>query len=562
MSNFVQTLRNLGPARLAPIAVVMLGLIGFFVYLVTRISTPNLALLYSDLDLTDSAQIVSELEARGIPYELRNDGSQVLIPADQVMRMRMNLAQEGLPQGGSVGNEIFDQGQGLGTSAFLQNINRVRALEGELSRTIASLQPVKTARVHLVLPERQLFSRDRQEPSASIVLQMKGVQRLTREQILSVQHLVASAVPGLRPSQISIIDNQGSLLARGNDEGAGGSGLIATNSEEQRLSYESRLAMDITRLLERVVGPGGARTEVSAEIDFDRVTTTSELYDPDGQVVRSLQSVEESADNREGSSSDAVSVQSNLPDLQGGLGDANSAASSNSRVEETINYEISKVIKQEVRETGVTRRLSVAVLVDGNYTQAEDGAKTYAPRSDEELSKIERLVKSAIGFDEKRGDKVEVVNIQFANVDLPEEVADEGGLGEEGLMSIVQTVVLAIVGILTILLIIRPLMTKLFEGAPAGAGRAYISAPQAGGSLVGTSTMGSAPQLSAPRPSTPASAEEYEGPRIDSDIDDMINVRQIEGQIKATSLKKISEIIDKHPEEALSVIRSWMYQES
>src|SRR5690606_39076012 len=214
----VQTLRNLGPLRLAALGGVGLALIGFFVYLTARLATPEMALLYGDLEMTDSAEIVARLESMGVPYRLRRAGSEILVPADQALRLRMAMAEEGLPSGGAVGYEIFDRVDSLGTTSFVQEVNRLRALEGELARTIRSISQVKSARVHLVIPRRELFSRERSEPGASIILMMERGAALERSQVLAIQHLVAAAVPRLKPSAISIVDDHGTLLARGTED--------------------------------------------------------------------------------------------------------------------------------------------------------------------------------------------------------------------------------------------------------------------------------------------------------------------------------------------------------
>jgi len=211
---FLDTIRNLGVARLAAAAGMTIGLIVFFVFLATRLSTSQLALLFDDLNPDDTTRIVQQLESMGIQHEVTGNKRQVRVPSDQVARLRLTLAEQGLPQDGSIGYEVFDRDQTLGTSSFVQNINHVRALEGELSRTVASITSVRAARVHLVLPRREVFSRQREEASASIVLKMRGASRLDRGQVSAVRHLVATAVPGLKPERISIIDERGTLRVK------------------------------------------------------------------------------------------------------------------------------------------------------------------------------------------------------------------------------------------------------------------------------------------------------------------------------------------------------------
>ena len=297
MGAFLQMLRNLGPLRLAVMGGLLVGLLIFFTFLTTQLASPQMALLFGDLEIEDSSRIVSELEGMGVPFEIRQNGRQIHVPAEQALRLRLSLAQEGLPSGGSMGYEIFDRSDSLGTTNFVQNVNLVRALEGELARTIRSIQVVKSARVHLVLPRRELFSRERREPSASVILGMRGSIRLGPEQVTAIQHLVAAAVPDLSPGRISIVDDRGSLLARGFEDKLG-AGTLGADSDERRRAYELRLSRTIEELLEKTVGFGNVRAEVSAEMDFDRINTAEETFDPDGQVVRSTQTIEETVSSR------------------------------------------------------------------------------------------------------------------------------------------------------------------------------------------------------------------------------------------------------------------------
>jgi flagellar M-ring protein FliF len=290
VQGFFEFAKTLGAPRIAAMLAVTVALIGFFAFLILRVTAPQMTPLFTDLTYDDSAAIVKELERQGVAYELRNDGNVILVAKDRVARLRMTLAGDGLPKGGGVGYEIFDKSDALGTTSFVQNINNLRALEGELARTIRSLDSVVAARVHLVMPERPLFSRDRVEPSASIVLKVRGT--LGAQQVRAIRHLVASAVNGLKPQRVSIVDEAGHLLADGaaNDNDPADSG-----ADERRAAFEKRLRDEVDTIVTSVVGPGHARTEVSADFDFNRVTQTSDKYDPAGRVVRSSQTREETS---------------------------------------------------------------------------------------------------------------------------------------------------------------------------------------------------------------------------------------------------------------------------
>ncbi|MEI6729836.1 MAG: flagellar basal-body MS-ring/collar protein FliF, partial [Pseudomonadota bacterium] len=214
MNAVVQTFKDMGQAKLAVMAMVLVLLIGGFIMFTAKFSSQSMSPIYTDLTLEDSAKIVAELDKQNIPYELKGNGSQIMVPSEQMLKLRLTLASQGLPSGGSlVGYEIFDRSEAMGTSTFVMNINMLRALEGELSRTIASLSQVESARVHLVVPKQELFTRDKQEPTASVVLKMRGVSALDKDQISAVTHLVASAVPGLSPLKVTVLDTKGRMLS-------------------------------------------------------------------------------------------------------------------------------------------------------------------------------------------------------------------------------------------------------------------------------------------------------------------------------------------------------------
>lgn len=550
MDNILDTFKSLGTARLAAIGAVAIGLIIFFVFLTSRLGGTDMTLLFGDLHGSDSNKIVSKLETQNIPYELRGDGQQIFVPSQMVLRLRMQLAEEGLPTGGSVGYEIFDKSDSLGTTNFVQNVNLLRALEGELARTIRSIGSVDEARVHLVMPKRELFSRREQKPSASVVIKSRGAGKHSKAQVMAIQHLVAAAVPRLEPERISIIDARGRLLARAGGEGDDDAGFVST-SDELRRAHEERVTRQIEQLVEQSVGIGKVRAQVSAEMDFDRVTTNIEQYDPEGQVVRSTQTVEENAQSNDKDGQTAVTVANNLPDAQQNTGGAGSASQSN-RTEETVNYEITRTVKNHVHETGSIRRISVALLVDGTYTTNDEGNRVYAERSKEELEKIEKLIKSGIGFNAKRGDTVEVIGMQFRALDgqdlntkLP-----LFGLTKSDLFRIAEIFVLAIVGILVILLVVRPLIARSLDALPSALDAAKEQALLADQSE-------DAPALAGPAGTGVSGSFDD-----DEEEDQLINLDQVDGRVKASTLKKISEIVERHPEETVGILRQWMYQES
>ncbi len=458
----------------------------------------------------------------------------------------MLLAQAGLPNGGSLGYELFDKQSGFGTTNAVQNINQVRALEGELSRTISSLEPVRSARVHLVLPQRELFARETRPASASVAIGLRPGKRLEQEQIAAIQSLVASAVPELKAESVSLIDQNGTLLARG---GENSETMASMKAEEQRLKQEQRLIQNIEDLVGRTVGYGKVRASVTAELNFDKVSTNEESYNPEQQVARSTQTVQEDSTERDADTAENVSVENNLPGVAGTTaGDQGPTATSN-RTEETTNYEISRTIKNTVREAGDVKRLSVAVLVDGTYKTDDKGERTYEPRTDAELDKIAALVRSAIGFDAERGDTLEVVNMQFAEVDTSENLPDNTlfGFDKNKLLDVAEVVTVAIMIILVILLVLQPMVGRLLSSE----GATGLDDEMERDLLAGRPN---APALEGP-------SQEFEPANLDEDNSSMIDVQKVEGKVKASSVKKVEDIVDAYPTETVSVIRSWMTQD-
>ncbi|HEX3858736.1 MAG TPA: flagellar basal-body MS-ring/collar protein FliF, partial [Pseudolabrys sp.] len=479
MQGFFDFVKSLGAARMAAMAAVTLALIGFFSFITLQVTAPHMVPLFTDLTVEDSSSIIKDLERQGIAYELKNDGAIVMVAKDKVARLRMKLAESGLPKGGGVGYEIFDKTDALGSTTFIQNINKLRALEGELARTIRSLDRVQTARVHLVLPDRPLFSRDKIEPTASIVLKVRG--QLEPSQVRAIRHLVASAVTGMRPERVSVIDETGRLLADGAaPEDASGVSSI----DERKTAYEKRLREQVEAIVTSVVGPGHARVELNADFDLNRITQTSDKFDPEGRVVRSSQTREEQSASGDGGGGGAVSVGNELPGSKGSDG---GARDQNHKTEEIVNYEISRTTKTEVTEAGRVNRISAAVLLDGIYAKNDKGEVTYQPRPKEEIDRIAALVRSAIGFDSKRGDQVEVVNLRFADTPAVPITEPVGWMSyfnfaftKDDIMRGAELGVMALLGLIVVFTVVRPLVRRVvtpegMEGRAALAGAAGVA---------------------------------------------------------------------------------------
>src|SRR6185437_15862981 len=283
-------------------------LTAFFLYIAGAITEPPKTILYAGLEPRDAAAVSAKLDSMNVKYDAKGDGGTILVPADQVTKLRMSLAQENLPAAG-VSYEIFDKSDAFGATAFVQNINRLRALEGELARSIQTIEGIESARVHLVVPERQIFSRDEQTPSASVVLKTRG--QMEHGQVQAIQHLVAAAVASLNPDRVAIVDDRGNLLAGGDDKS--GPDAIAEGEEQHTTEFEDRLRTRIESIVGSVVGSGHARVQVTADMNYNHTSETSETFDPDSKVVRSTQTVEQNASDTNASNGNAVSVASALP---------------------------------------------------------------------------------------------------------------------------------------------------------------------------------------------------------------------------------------------------------
>ncbi len=565
MNGLAEFFRTLGPARLAAMATVAAITIGFFIFLSIRLSTPNMSLLYSGLDLSDSSKIVQSLEAQAIPYKLVGDGSTILVPDNQVSRIRISVAEQGLARGGSLGYELFDRSDSLGATSFVQNINHLRALEGELARTIQSIENVTSARIHLVLPQRRLFSSENRQATASIFIKT-STGRLPRNQVMAIQNLVSAAVPDLQPERVSIVDQKGSLLARGSS--ADTASLLSLSLEEKKISMENRLRGQIETLLEKTVGLGKVRAEVSAELDLNRITSNSEIYDPETQVVLSESSKEIIKNSRENAEEKTVSVNNNLPPPteEANEDPAIKNQSSDTTTETTTNFLNSKTIRTQIHEAGTIKKITVAVLVDGTYQNAGDGnPPVYQARTSEDLINLENLVKSTIGFDEDRGDSVQIINMKFAAIDYGEEAAEESlfDFNKADIMRFIELGGLMLIGILVIFFALRPLI-KLLTSPPTN----YVPQQAAlGGGEQGQLPPGEQQALAPPANEGQVALVDDHGRSLTSRqiaqqpgaIDSAIDVAAVEGKIQATALKKVGELVERHPEESAAVIRGWLY---
>jgi flagellar M-ring protein FliF len=548
LNQFLAALQRFGFGRLAAIIGIGAGVAAALLAMTMNLGQPK-ALLYSNLDLKEAGAITQALDQAGVKYEVKGDGSTILVPRDVVASTRLMLSGKGMPTSGSVGYEIFDQGNALGQTDFVQQLNRQRALEGELARTIRSLDGITSARVHLVLPKRQLFEEESEQPSAAVTIGVGG-RAPNGDNVRAIQNLVASSVPSLKPDKVTVVDQHAKTLS-GGDTG------MAAEADGRKNEVEQRIAKQVKSLVEGIVGAGKARVNVSAEVEMAQVTTQQKTFNPDGQVVRSETTTDEKASENQPDGSGQVSAAANIP---GGAGGSSANNSSNTgRNESTTNYEISETTRTEVQQPGGVKKLSVAVAVDGVTALGKDGKPgPYAPRSQQEMQQIEQLVRSAVGFDQQRGDQVTVVNVRFPTAADPDGVSAANplmGFDKNDIMRAAELGVLAVVALLMMIFIVRPLL----KGATGGGGPMPMMLAGQPVTHLATTADGQAMQVTV----DPHTGQQLALPGpITGDLDAKIDIARIEGQVKASSLKRVSDFVEKHPEESVSILRTWLHETS
>jgi flagellar M-ring protein FliF len=553
LSKVLAALQRFGIGRLVALLGIGAGVAAALVAVTMNLGEPK-ALLYSNLDLKEAGTITQALDQANVKYEVKGDGSTILVPRDQVASTRLMLSTKGLPTAGSVGYEIFDNANALGQTDFVQQLNRQRALEGELARTIQGLDGVTSVRVHLVLPKRQLFEEEAEQPSASVNIHIGG-REPGPEQVRAIQNLVSSAVPSLKPDRVTVVDQHAKTLS-GGDQG------LASEADSRKADVEQRISKQVKQLVEGVVGPGKARVNITADLQLSQVTVQQETYDPDGQVVRSESTTDENSKQNEPDGTGQVSASANIPG--GGAPGATNASSASGKQESTTNYEISHTTRTEVQTPGEVKRLSVAVAVDGvTGAPGKDGKPgPYTPRSPQEMQQIEQLVRSAVGYNQGRGDQVTVVNVRFPSADDPDGVTTANplmGFDKNDVMRAAELGVLAVVAVLMILFIIKPMLSS--TGGGSGGGRGGGGLPMLPGQPVTRiqATADGQPMQLTVDPVTGQLA--LPGPGSGGgELDQKIDIARIEGQVKASSVKRVAEFVERHPEESVAILRSWLHE--
>jgi flagellar M-ring protein FliF len=563
LAGLKQTVARLGLAKIATLAVVAIATLSLLLW-VSSLSVEPMGLLYAELDPAESAKIGQKLEELKVPFEVKGDGTTIMVPASQVAHARMELAGAGLPHQNGAGYELLDQQSPMNMTSFMQRIQRLRALEGELARTIVTLNGVRTARVHIVLPERETFARETPKPTASVAVTMAGAGRLGAPQAAAIRQLVSGAVPGMAAESVSVLDPSGVVLAADDSEGAQSGRL-----NEQKSARERELQRAVSELLEPLVGHDKVRVAAAVELETSREVSHEEKFDPLSQVERSKQSQVDQDLTSDNKGQEPVSVSQNLPNPTASTsGDAGKSTTNNARNGSTINYEISSIKSERVREAGDLKRMTIAVVVDGTI----DSKGVYQPRSQDELSRLSELIQSAVGFDVNRGDRVTVETMHFA-------AEPQTGTGAETIPATImqpQLIWIAVGGAVIVLIAIgafvvtrarknKPLALALgpsneqdqtglamFQGVPAlppgETPVAALSGPQSEkrlgiGQAVAQGKLSGPPlQEASVSPESPALPFTPAGPLA----------------ARPALLSALFDLVDTRPDEALATLRSWL----
>ncbi len=541
VGGFTAALQKFGIGRLAAVLGVAAGVAAVLVAVMLRMGQAPDALLYSNLDLREAGEITAALDQAGIKYKSQGDGSTIMVNRDEVGTARILVAGKGLVTSGSVGYELFDNQSVLGHTQFQQQLNEQRDLQGELARTNMSMRGITAARVHITMPRREMFTSAAGEPTAAVLVGLGG-RDLTGDQVRAIRNLVASSVPNLKPDRVTVADQNNRTLAAGGEDG-----FTSASAEEAKGNTEAQLQARIKDIVEGVVGVGAARVQVTADIDHSRSTTQEQKFDPDGQVVRSTTTNGSQSSDTTAQPDGGVTATNNIPG--GAAPDATQAGSRSAENAETTNYEISNTTTTTTKEPGEVKKLAVAVAVDGKWTPAKDGKgeATYAPRSAEEIAQIKSLVAAAAGIDETRGDKIEVINVRFNR-----DAGVAGGLdgassmfdfSKDDIMRGVELLVLLITGVLLIFFVLRPLLKTATGGTnlPALAGADGVPVTPLTTTIIGPDGQPQLVQLPPP-----------------SEMEQKIDIARIEGQVKASSVKKVADFVQSHPDEATGILRSWV----
>jgi flagellar M-ring protein FliF len=523
---------GLGARRLMALAVVGVGVMALLGVATYYLSRPQQEVLYTGLSRDDVGRIGSALKEAGIDFDVSADGASVTVNYGQTSRARMLLAEKGLPQSSDSGYELFNQIGSFGLTSFMQDVTKTRALEGELARTIQSMNGIKAARVHLVLPDRGSFRSDQQAASASIVIATEMPTDTTPAQ--AIRHLVAAAVPGLKLDNVTVLNTSGAILASGDDIDSASAGKMAMVEQTVNQDIEAK----VRRTLAPYLGVGNFQVSVVSRLNMDRTTTSETIFDPSSRVERSVRTVKENALAQNTTSDTSASVGDNLPENKSGTESGKNSNQTNDRREELTNYEVSSKTIETTHDGFRIENLSIAILVNKDRLAAVAAQGQDAPPIEHQLMDIEQLAGSAAGYSKDRGDQLKVAAVAFAN-DMPQEIPAPGlwaSLGAQ-MGAFVNSIALIIIALVTILLGIRPTVRAILAARPAQ----------------GPSPV---PMITAEE-DDPAAGQAQIGP----DDDNVNLIEDVTKRMNRSPQKRLEQIVEYDEEQAAAILRQWLHQE-
>ncbi|NDF14560.1 flagellar M-ring protein FliF [bacterium] len=492
---------------------------------------------HGSMNAEDSANVMRLLREKKIPFQVDVSGKQIMVPPEYLNDLRLELAMQGMPQSSGVGYELFDK-QTFGTTAFLNKVNQKRALEGELMRSINTIKGVKRSRVHLAVPEKSAFVQDQKKPTASVVLDLDTGSNLNEKQVFGITHLVSSAVEGLEPSNVVILDSMGKELSKNPRDSI--IGLTAEQTDFKR-KLEEDYQRRVEEILSKVVGEGHVKVAVSADLDFSNVSEQQTILDQDGATIRAEQKINNTMEGTRGLASGAPGASSNTPGDQPGVVPATGLRNNTSNSNEIRNYEIPKIVRNTQKPVGSIKKLSVAVLVDGKQVKVTgtDGKvenKTEAWSADK-LKEFEALVVGALAIDRKRGDTLEFKNIDFVPEDFEEAQKILDATATRGYIQ--SLIVYGVIGLLVILfffLVVRPYIRWVTENTTDSVDTFL---PQ---------TIEELEKIQ--RSSTMAQLDE-----VVPDLPDRLDPEKVEGEMIR---EKIVTLIDHNPQKGALILKEWI----
>jgi flagellar M-ring protein FliF len=552
MSSFFSQLADLWskmkPGQRMAVVLGAVGTIALIGALVYYGSQPEYGVLFSDLKPADAQAIVEKLKASNVQYKLTNNGTVVTVPTDRISELRLQMASSGALSGGHVGFDIFDR-TSFGATDFTQQVNYQRAIEGELARTIEGMNEVESARVHITQPHDSLYSEKTQHAKASVMVRMRQDRALSRERTESVVSLVASAVEGLDPADVAVMDTQGRLLSSASTAAGSDAGAFSSHLEARR-KLEAETAARIISLIEPISGVGHVRADVAADLDFSQVEQTEEKYDPKSQVIRSQQTSQESRNTSNTGQANVVGARANDPTVANPpVATAKPGTNGDQRVATTTSYEIDKIVKRTTGGGGRINRMSVSVVVD-----YKNVAGVTTARSNDELTKIQNVVSAAVGIDTNRGDQIVVQTIPFDQPTV--EVRNPTFLEKNNdlVRTAIKYAALVVAALLLLIFVIRP-AKKALKLASKASPKALAAGERSAA-------------LALPRGSEMVRRGELDSPRtvaeIEADMEAQV-VREMNqfapDVVRAGALKKqLIERSRKQPETAAMTIRGWLQE--